>query len=300
MKKFIKKAGTFVKKHWIAVTAALSAAVFLSVTALLIIIAVSGTERGESAAVFNFDEEILSEEELVDVSLDSKSTVVGSHYGNAEKLDASELEGISKKAKAAGIDVSVWQGEIDWAKVAAAGIDFAMIRCGYREYGTQGAIKADKKFEYNIANAIKNGIKVGVYFYSTAVNEEEAIEEAAWVVNAVKGYNITYPIAYDFEEFFNSDNSRAKSLSKAQRTRNTIAFLDYVKQNGYKPMLYASASAVRKYWDYSEIKDYDYWLAHYTRKTNYSGPYTIWQCTSNGRVDGINGRVDFDLAYVSY
>lgn len=298
MKKFTGKAFAFVKKHWIAFTAAGSAAVFISVIALLVIIAVTG--GGSDISVFSFDEEILSEEESIDVSLDSKSTVVGEHYGTAEKLDVSELGDLSKKAKCIGIDVSVWQGEIDWAKVAAAGIDFAMIRCGYREYGSAGAVKADRRFERNIQGALQNGIKVGVYFYSTAVNREEAEEEARWVADAIDGYDITFPVAYDFEEFFNSDDSRAKSISKAQLTLNTVTFLEYIKQRGYKPMLYASASAVRRYWDYQTVKNYDYWLAHYTRKTNYSGPYTMWQCTSNGRVDGINGHVDFDIAYVNY
>lgn len=199
-----------------------------------------------------------------------------------------------------GIDVSSHNGEIDWAKVKADGVQFAMIRLGYRGYLT-GKIVLDAAFEYNIENAYKNGIDVGVYFYSTATNETEALEEAAYVVEVIKakeekGIKLTYQIAYDFEEFYNKDDrTRAKGLTSAQISKNTAAFLDYIKSAGYKPMLYAGKNPVKTYWEPSVASKYDFWLAHYTEATEYTGKFFMWQYTSSGKVNGIDGRVDLNI-----
>ncbi|MBR6902710.1 MAG: glycoside hydrolase family 25 protein [Clostridia bacterium] len=199
-----------------------------------------------------------------------------------------------------GIDVSSHNGAIDWAKVRASGVEFAMIRCGYRGYLT-GKIVTDATFNYNIENAYKNGIDVGIYFYSTATNEQEALEEAAYVVERIKevankGVRLTYPVAYDFEEFYNTDTrSRAKGLEAAQISANTTAFLDYIKAQGYTPMLYAGKNPIKKYWVSGMAAKYNFWLAHYTEATEYDGKFFMWQYTSGGSVDGISGRVDLDV-----
>ena len=201
---------------------------------------------------------------------------------------------------AGGIDVSSHNGVIDWAKVDNSGVDFAMIRCGYRGYLT-GKIVMDACFEYNIENAYKNGIAVGMYFYSTAVNEDEALEEAAYVVELIKaqqekGIFVTYPVAYDFEEFYNNDSrTRAKGLSAAVISKNTSAFLDFIAEQGYKPMLYAGKNPIKTYWEQGMAEKYDFWLAHYTEATEYTGTFFMWQYTSSGSVAGINGRVDLDI-----
>lgn len=203
-----------------------------------------------------------------------------------------------------GIDVSSHNGKIDWGKVASDGVEFVMIRCGYRGYVT-GKIVQDAYFEENIRGAAQNGIGIGIYFYSTAVTEAEARQEAAWVCKmidekAAEGIKLLYPVAYDFEEFYNKQKSRAENLSQQQLTKNTIAFLNYVSACGHTPMLYASKTAVIDYWDFNAIKDYDFWLAHYVESTNYTGLYSMWQYTSRGKVNGIKGYTDLNMSYYRY
>lgn len=138
-----------------------------------------------------------------------------------------------------GIDVSKYQKNIDWKKVKESGVEFAIIRCGYRGYGS-GEILMDPYFEQNISGALKNGIKVGIYFFSAAINESEAREEARWVVNVISKYRITYPVAYDFESF---GLGRLQGLTAKDITNNANAFLSYIRSSGYTPMMYASKNA---------------------------------------------------------
>ena len=144
--------------------------------------------------------------------------------------------------KSMGIDVSHHQGKINWAQVKASGVEFAIIRAGYRGQ-TSGGIYEDAYFKTNMNGAISNGIKVGVYFYSTAINEEEALEEAAWVVKKIAPYSITYPVVYDFEDF---NSKRCVNVGGAEATRNANTFLNYVKSRGYEPMMYANKSDITK------------------------------------------------------
>lgn len=198
--------------------------------------------------------------------------------------------------KSFGIDVSAHQGKINWAAVKAAGVDFAMIRCGFRGYGT-GAICEDAYFKTNVAGATANGIKVGIYFYSAAVNEDEAVEEAVWVISKIKTYRITYPVVYDFEDY---QRHRCVNVDGAQATRNAHTFLNLVRQAGYDPMMYANKSDLTSRISRSAFSGYKMWLAHYTTQTDYSGSYNMWQYTSKGSVSGINGYVDMNIAYFSY
>ena len=200
-----------------------------------------------------------------------------------------------------GIDVSSYQGKIDWKSVKESGIDFAMIRVGYRGWGT-GKIVYDKNYEYNIENAIKNGIECGVYFYSQAINEQEAIEEADFIVDAVKKYNLKYPIAIDSEYATTGRIGRADNLSVEVRTKVCRAFSDRIAQRGYKPMIYASKFWLYDNLDISKLQSIEIWLAHYVngapeRRTDYKGQYSIWQYTSQGYVSGIEGYVDLDIIF---
>ncbi len=220
-------------------------------------------------------------------------------YDSVNKILTTHWEALSY-----GIDVSSHNGKIDWNKVAASGVEFVMIRCGYRGYVT-GKIVQDARFEENIRGAAENGISIGVYFYSTAINETEARQEAAWVCKILgemeeEGIKLLFPVAYDFEEFFNKNKSRAENLSRQQLTKNTIAFLNHISLSGYNPMLYASKSSVTDFWDFKAIKDYDFWLAHYVKSTNYSGEYAMWQYTSKGKVNGINGYTDLNISFYRY
>ncbi|MCI8519602.1 MAG: hypothetical protein HFJ51_06070 [Clostridia bacterium] len=197
--------------------------------------------------------------------------------------------------KSMGIDVSAHQGVIDWSQVKASGVDFAMIRVGFRGQ-TQGSIFEDKYFKSNVTGAIKNGIKVGIYFYSTAISEEEALEEAAWVVNKIAPYNITYPVVYDFEDF---GRYRCVDVDGNKATKNALIFLNYVRSSGYEPMMYANKNDITKKMSRGSFSC-KFWLAHYTENTDYKGSFNMWQYTSNGSVPGIKGRVDMDIAYFNY
>lgn len=192
-----------------------------------------------------------------------------------------------------GIDVSKWNGDIDWAKVAASGVEFAIIRAGYRGSST-GKIVADPKFYQNIEGALANGIEVGVYFYSQAITKQEAIQEAAWVCELIKNYNITYPVAYDLEEV---TTGRIKNCSYEQFNINAVAFLEYVESKGYKGSLYSCKSYLGDVWQLSLYDNYHIWLAHYTSKTSYTGRYDMWQYTDKGKVDGISTSVDLNYSY---
>ena len=248
----------------------------------------STEDAKNNQAINNIRQEEQSDETTDLTIYDSVNTVITQHW----------------EALSYGIDVSSHNGKIDWKKVAAAGVEFVMIRCGYRGYVT-GKIVQDAYFEENIRGAAENGISVGVYFYSTAISEEEARKEAAWVCQllddkADEGIKLLFPVAYDFEEFFNKNKSRAENLSRRQLTKNTIAFLNYVATSGYNPMLYASKSSITDYWDFDAIKDYDFWLAHYVESTNYTGEYAMWQYTSRGKVDGIKGYTDLNMSFYRY
>ena len=161
-----------------------------------------------------------------------------------------------------GIDVARYQGTIDWEQVAGDGIDFVMIRVGYRA-NEDGTITEDSNARYNLQEAQKYGVKIGAYFFSTAISEEEAIEEANWVADILGPYSITYPVAYDCENFSETD-SRQYGLSKRQRTDFAMAFLEAITNRGYEGMFYASRNDMTRNakWDVSRIeKKYKIWAA---------------------------------------
>ncbi len=215
--------------------------------------------------------------------------------------DENEIDGPT-----VGIDVARYQGTIDWEKVAAAGIDFAMIRVGYRT-SDEGVIVADSNARYNMQEAGKHGVLIGAYFFSTAITETEALEEADWVADFIAQYPITYPVAYNCEGFNNAD-SRQRSLTIEARTDLALTFLKRIGERGYTPMFYASQSELRSQWQTARIQDiYRVWVAQYpvlpypqTLESSYSEIHHMWQYTHDGRVDGIAGTVDRDVAWFGY
>lgn len=212
-----------------------------------------------------------------------------------------------KKGVAHGIDVSKWQGKIDWQKVAKSGINFAVIRVGFR--GEDGKIYPDENFDYNIQQAEKNGILVGVYFFSTAKTENEAKEEAAFTADKIKGYKISLPVVYDCEGYKNTD-SRMFSLSADERTQNALAFLQSIEKYGYKGMFYGSKNDLEdaNIWNVKLLeKQYKIWVAQYSSPTypqkenpDYYGKYDMWQYTNRGIVPGVDGNCDMVLSYSEY
>ena len=207
-----------------------------------------------------------------------------------------------------GIDVSKFQGTIDWSQVASSGINFAMVRVGYRDSST-GEIKADTNAKYNMQEAEKNGIKIGAYFFSTAITADEAVEEANWVANYIAQYPITYPVGYNCEGFENN-TSRQFGLTKDARSSIAMAFLKQIHNSGYTPIFYASRNELVNdtKWNTSQIeKNYKIWLAWYNQDTSaiasgpaYSGKCAMWQYTNQGTIPGISKKVDVDVAYFGY
>lgn len=194
-----------------------------------------------------------------------------------------------------GVDVSNHNRQIDWAAVKEAGIGFAIIRCGYRTT-VGGEIFEDASFRRNIQGALDAGIPVGVYFYSAAVNETEALEEAAFVLEVIKDYDVTWPIGYDFEEF---RHDRNQNTTAKQATDNAIAFMDYVAQYGYTPMVYSSRNMLWEDFETGRLGDYRVWMAQYAElsRKRYDGEHALWQCCSDGLVPGIDTWVDLNIAY---
>ena len=197
-----------------------------------------------------------------------------------------------------GIDVSRFQGDIDWEKVAADGIQFAMIRMGYRGYGS-GDLVTDEAFHQNMEGALENGLQTGVYFFSQAITEEEAIEEAEYLLAAIDGYDLRMPVVFDMEMVTESDTARANSLTPQQRTAITKAFCRRIEEAGYTAMIYGNPAWLLSKIQLKELTDYPVWLAQYYREPFFPYSFSIWQYTNTGRVDGISGSVDLSLCFVS-
>ena len=193
----------------------------------------------------------------------------------------------------AGVDVSSYQGNVDWPAVKAAGADFAMLRVGFRGYGT-GALVEDNAIAQNAAAAAKAGLTVGVYFYSQAVTEEEAAEEARFVVERLRGTNVSGPIAYDLE-FYTADEARTDDLTGEQATQNAIAFCDVIRQAGYEPVVYMNLHWAGSMYGMEELAHLPVWLASYGPVPALDRGVTLWQYSESGVVDGIEGPVDLDL-----
>lgn len=194
-----------------------------------------------------------------------------------------------------GIDVSKFQGNIDWSRVKADGVEYAFIRAGYRGYGS-GKMVTDDTFEDNIKGATSNGVDVGVYFFSQAVNEEEAIEEANYVLEAIEGYEVNYPIVIDIEEVTDSD-ARTAGLTKEQWTKNCIAFCETIQAAGYTPMIYGNLKTFFIMLDMEQLEEYDKWFAYYDTPVYFPYKFTIWQYTAKGSVDGISEDVDLNVVF---
>lgn len=202
-----------------------------------------------------------------------------------------------------GIDVSEWNGDINWKKVKAAGIDFAIIRVAYRGYGSSGVLVEDASYKENITEAQAAGIPVGVYIFSQATNTKEAQDEANYILNRIKNYNIDLPVVLDFEYASDADGLTGRlyeaNLTAKEATDVCMAFCKTVSAAGYTPMVYANADMLKNNLNAQTISSsYPVWLAHYTNRTDYTGDYDFWQYTSTGKVDGISGNVDMNYRYI--
>lgn len=272
----------------------------------------SGSDAAQPEAVANAAEEekAADDEEISQEEADPETATMSTEQGT--EVDVSEL--LTSEAMAEtdeitfGIDVARYQGTIDWAQVAASGVDFAMVRVGYRMDKSREII-ADSNARYNMQEAQKNGIKVGAYFFSTALNEEEAKAEADWTADYISQYQITYPVAFDCEGFDRADSAQY-GLTVTQRTDIAIAFLNRIYERGYTPMFYSSMNEMTgdAKWETSRIeKSYRIWVSQYpsepypqTEKSAYGGAHAMWQYTNRGTVAGISQPVDVNIAYFGY
>ena len=193
-----------------------------------------------------------------------------------------------------GVDVSEHQGDINWQEVKNSGIDFAFIRIGYRGYGESGVIKADVRFDDNIAKAKAAGIDVGVYFFSQAINEDEAREEARFVLEHLQGRGLDLPVVYDPENILD-DVARTDNVTPEQFTKNTIAFNEAVKAAGYKPMIYSNMLWEAFQLDMTKLQEYPVWYADYEPKPQTPYDFTFWQYSEKSTVPGISGIADMNI-----
>lgn len=244
--------------------------------------------------------QVISEEKVNKNSL-RKAAQTKSIFDNKTYTHSDAFDGLNIYN---GIDVSYYNKTIDWNKVKAAGVDYAFIRAGYRGYGAAGTLCTDTKFVENIKNALAAGVKVGVYYFTEAINTDEAIEEAEYCIEKIKDYDVTLPVVIDYEYPTNSDGPIGRmynaKLSKSAATNNVTAFCNTIKDAGYTPMIYANKSDLSTLINGTKLaKSFKIWLANYTTKTTYSGTYEYWQYSSKGSVNGISGNVDCNFWYTS-
>jgi len=249
----------------------------------------------------DYDETKLGETKLKFIATDSSNNVTEKNFllkviekpkinSTSNKLPFEEIKNRLPSNASLLIDVSKWDKDIDWKKVKSAGIDYAMIRLGTQKALDKESVM-DEYFVRNIKGAQENDIKVGIYYFSYANDKEDAIEQANWVLDQIKNYNIELPISLDWEswKYFSEFDMSLHDLNELAE-----AFLDTIKEEGYEVMNYSSKSYLENIW---EIKGYNTWLAHYTVNTNYTGDYLMWQFTENGEIPGIKGGVDVNFYY---
>ena len=193
-----------------------------------------------------------------------------------------------------GIDVSRFQGNINWSKVAQDGVEFAFVRVGLRGYST-GKLDDDRYFDQNVQGAQAAGIKVGVYIFSQAITEEEVLEEAEYVLNKIAPYDLECPIVIDVERVSADVNARMNQLTPEERTNIALTFCQTIEAAGYTPMIYHNTEMGAVMIDVEALEDYDKWFASYSETLYYPYEYKVWQYSQTGRVSGISTAVDMDI-----
>ena len=205
-----------------------------------------------------------------------------------------------KKISYVGVDLSKQNGDVNFASMKAAGVDYVMIRLGSRGY-TTGQITLDENFKENIEGAIEAQLDVGIYFYSQAVSQDEAVQEANFVVQNLEPYraHVKYPVAFNMG-FVSNDKSRIEGLGREDKTAVTVSFLDAVRAAGYVPMIYGDKEWLIKEVDLTKLQDYDVWLSQEEEIPDYPYRYAMWQYNTDGVLNGIDGGADLNICFVSY
>ena len=229
-----------------------------------------------------------------DINVAEEDTAVADAVADADETEIQKLQKSTANSRV-GIDVSKWNGDIDWDRVKNAGVEFAIIRAGYRG-STTGGLVEDSCFAENMRGAAASGMPVGVYFFTQAVNEVEAVEEASAVLELIREYELEYPVFIDTEGA--GGNGRADNLDPETRTLVCEAFCRTIANAGYTAGVYASRNWYNNNLHTQKLEDYCIWLAEYRSAPLYQGYYHMWQYTSKGAVDGIAGNVDMNISYL--
>lgn len=216
---------------------------------------------------------------------------------NFHKNDKSEMEYIENGTITShkGIDVSKYQGDIDWQAVKADGVEYAFVRLGLRGYGS-GKLVLDENFGDNMRGANEAGVMAGAYFFTQAITVDEAREEAQFVLENLADYDVPYPVVFDVEMIV-GDKGRANGLTMQERTDITIAFCEAIREAGYTPMIYGNVKCFTKMLDMTRLESYDKWYAFYDDYMYFPYAVSVWQYTEKGSVDGIEGKVDMNISY---
>ena len=229
-----------------------------------------------------------------DINVAEEDTAVADAVADADKTEIQKLQKSTANSRV-GIDVSKWNGDIDWDRVKNAGVEFAIIRAGYRG-STTGGLVEDSCFAANMRGAAASGMPVGVYFFTQAVNEVEAVEDASAVLELIREYELEYPVFIDTEGA--GGNGRADNLDPETRTLVCEAFCRTIANAGYTAGVYASRNWYNNNLHTQKLENYCIWLAEYRSAPLYQGYYHMWQYTSKGAVDGIAGNVDMNISYL--
>lgn len=216
---------------------------------------------------------------------------------NFHKNDKNEMEYIENGTITShkGIDVSKYQGDIDWQAVKADGVEYAFVRLGLRGYGS-GKLVLDENFDDNMRGANEAGVMAGAYFFTQAITVDEAREEAQFVLENLADYDVPYPVVFDVEMIV-GDKGRANGLTMQERTDITIAFCEAIREAGYTPMIYGNVKCFTKMLDMTRLESYDKWYAFYDDYMYFPYAVSVWQYTEKGSVDGIEGKVDMNISY---
>ena len=252
-------------------------------------------EHNTSATEEIWQEEVLEEEDTSPASV--LHLLPENPYGKFEfQYDGWFLKSTTANC-VSGIDVSAYQGEIDWAKVKESGVEFAIVRLGYRGYES-GKLVEDKFARANLEGAAAAGIRLGAYFFSQALTVEEAREEARFVLDMIKDYDITMPVVFDWEHI-NNETARTNGMDPYVATDCAKAFLEAIDEAGYWPMMYFNSFQARKLFYLDQLMEYDFWLALYSDRLTFPYKVDMWQYTSTGTIPGVFGDVDVNVLFMN-
>lgn len=268
---------------------------------LLTILLHSCTAKQETWTASAPTNEMLINDKYEGKKLIPKYDIKKNIYQDSKFSTKSGIKSYADKNAFKGVDVSAWQGDINWKKVKKAGIDFAMIRVGYRGQ-VQGSICEDTKYEQNMKGALSAGLKVGVYFYSQAVTKSETEEEAAYVLKKIAPYKVTWPIAFDWEaksdnETASSGSLRTQTVTPEDASAFAKVFCEDIKAAGYQPCFYTNKNMGYTAFDLKLLEKYPMWYAEYKNLPSFYYHFDLWQYTSKGKIDGINNLVDLNISF---